>query len=49
MQFAEGFAEKGGELRYIPCLNDSDAHAEALAALAQRAARDESTSTNRQG
>ena len=36
MQFAEGFAEKGGELRYIPCLNDSDAHAGALAALAQR-------------
>ena len=37
MQFAEGFAEHGGELRYIPCLNDSPAHAEALAALAQRA------------
>ena len=49
MQFAEGFAEKGGELRYIPCLNDSDAHAEALAALAQRAARDGSASMNRQG
>ncbi len=38
MQFAEGFAEHGGELRYIPCLNDSPAHAEALMALAQRAA-----------
>ncbi len=38
MQFAEGFAEHGGELRYIPCLNDSPAHAEALVALAQRAA-----------
>lgn len=35
--FAEGFAEKGGELRYIPCLNDSAAHADALAALARRA------------
>ncbi|HYM87363.1 MAG TPA: ferrochelatase, partial [Pseudoxanthomonas sp.] len=38
MQFAEGFAEKGGGLRYIPCLNDSAAHADALVALAQRAA-----------
>jgi len=37
MQFAEGFAEKGGELRYIPCLNDGDAHADALAELARRA------------
>ena len=37
MQFAEGFAEKGGELRYIPCLNDSAAHAVALAQLARRA------------
>ena len=36
MQFAEEFAEKGGELRYIPCLNESDAHADALVALAQR-------------
>ena len=36
MQFAGGFAEQGGELRYIPCLNDSDAHAVALAALAKR-------------
>lgn len=36
MQFAERFAGKGGELRYIPCLNDSAAHADALAALAQR-------------
>jgi ferrochelatase len=36
MQFAEGFVEHGGELRYIPCLNDSDAHASALAALARR-------------
>ncbi|MGH8062530.1 MAG: ferrochelatase [Pseudoxanthomonas sp.] len=37
IQFAEGFAEQGGELRYIPCLNDSAAHADALVALAQRA------------
>jgi ferrochelatase len=34
MQFAEGFEQKGGHLRYIPCLNDSPAHADALAALA---------------
>ncbi len=38
MQFAEGFAEHGGELRYIPCLNDSAAHADALVALVQRTA-----------
>ncbi|MET1162163.1 MAG: ferrochelatase [Pseudoxanthomonas sp.] len=38
MQFAEGFAEKGGELRYIPCLNDSSDHADALVALALRTA-----------
>ena len=37
IQFARGFAEQGGELRYIPCLKDSAAHAGALAALAQRA------------
>jgi ferrochelatase len=37
MQYAEGFAEKGGELRYIPCLNDSAAHADALVELARRA------------
>ncbi|MEP6908630.1 MAG: ferrochelatase [Pseudoxanthomonas sp.] len=36
MQFAEGFAEKGGELRYIPCLNEADAHADALVELALR-------------
>ena len=34
---AERFREKGGEsLRYIPCLNAGDAHADALAALARR-------------
>lgn len=37
IQFAEGFAEKGGELRYIPCLNADAAHADALVALATRA------------
>ena len=37
-QNAEVFREAGGEaLRYIPCLNDTPAHAEALAALAERA------------
>ncbi|RZA29031.1 MAG: ferrochelatase [Lysobacteraceae bacterium] len=37
MQFAESFAEAGGRLRYIPCLNESHAHADALAALARQA------------
>lgn len=37
---AEEFAHAGGELRYLPCLNDGDAHADALAALARRAAGD---------
>ena len=37
MQFAEHFAVRGGELRYIPCLNASDAHADALSALVVRA------------
>jgi len=41
MQNAEAFhAAGGGELRYIPCLNAAPAHAEALAALARRAAGD---------
>ena len=36
MQDAELFREAGGDaLRYIPCLNAGDAHAEALAALAR--------------
>ena len=35
---AEEFAHAGGELRYLPCLNDGDAHADALATLARRAA-----------
>ena len=39
MQNAELFHEAGGEaLRYIPCLNDAPAHADALAALARRVA-----------
>ena len=38
MQFAEHFAAQGGQLRYIPCLNASDAHAAALSALVLRAA-----------
>jgi protoporphyrin/coproporphyrin ferrochelatase len=38
MQNAELFREAGGDaLRYIPCLNDAPAHADALAALATRA------------
>ena len=37
MQFAEHFASRGGQLRYIPCLNASDAHVDALSALVLRA------------
>lgn len=37
MQFAEGFEAQGGHLRYIPCLNDSHAHADALVALTSAA------------
>lgn len=36
MMLAERFAERGGRLHYIPCLNDSPPHAQALAALALR-------------
>ncbi|MFC0676331.1 ferrochelatase [Lysobacter korlensis] len=36
LMLAEEFATLGGELRYIPCLNDSAAHAEALARIVQR-------------
>ena len=35
--YAHDFAATGGELRYIPCLNDSPQHADALVALAHRA------------
>lgn len=36
MLLAEQFAAHGGQLRYIPCLNDDPMHAQALAALARR-------------
>jgi ferrochelatase len=36
LTYAHGFGNLGGELRYIPCLNDSDAHADVLAALAMK-------------
>ena len=34
MGFSETLAERGAQMRYIPCLNDAPAHAQALAALA---------------
>jgi ferrochelatase len=37
MLLAERYAAHGGTLRYIPCLNASTAHADLLAAMAQRA------------
>lgn len=36
MMLAEEFAARGGELRYIPCLNESPAHAAALAGVVRR-------------
>jgi len=36
IMLAARFAERGGRLSYIPCLNDAPAHADALAALAER-------------
>ena len=36
VELAGDFRARGGELRYIPCLNDSAAHAAVLAAIAQR-------------
>lgn len=36
MMLAKRFAQQGGQLRYIPCLNDSSAHANALAGIARR-------------
>lgn len=36
MMLAEDFAEHGGELRYIPCLNESPTHAALLAGIARR-------------
>ncbi len=38
IRLAEQFEARGGRLRYIPCLNDSPAHADALAGLAERTA-----------
>lgn len=32
----EEFAGRGGQLRYIPCLNDSEAHAKVIAGIARR-------------
>jgi len=40
MMLAERFAESGGTLRYIPCLNDRPEHARALAAIARRELED---------
>jgi ferrochelatase len=37
MMLAERFAARGGQLRAIPCLNASAAHADAIAAIAARA------------
>ncbi len=37
LMLAERFAERGGRLRAIPCLNAAPAHADALAAIARRA------------
>ena len=36
MMLGERFAARGGTLRYVPCLNASAAHADALAALLRR-------------
>jgi len=36
MMLAEEFAARGGQLRYIPCLNDSAVHADVVAGLARR-------------
>jgi ferrochelatase len=36
MMLSEEFAARGGQLRYVPCLNDNPAHARALAGIARR-------------
>ncbi len=36
MELAAEVAGRGGRLRYIPCLNDSPAHADVIAAIARR-------------
>ena len=41
----DDFRARGGELRYIACLNDSPAHARVLAAIARDAAGNKSTAT----
>lgn len=44
LQNADAFRAAGGQtLRYIPCLNDAPAHADALAAIARRAFADWNT------
>ena len=40
MMLAEAFASRGGTLRYIPCLNDRPAHAQALAVIVREALAD---------
>ncbi len=40
IMLAEDFAEHGGRLRYIPCLNEAPTHAQALAGIARRALAD---------
>ncbi|WP_028709466.1 ferrochelatase [Propionicicella superfundia] len=40
IRLGEQYAEHGGRLRYIPCLNASDAHADALTGVALRVAAD---------
>jgi len=39
IMLAERFAERGGTLRVVPCLNDAPAHADAIASLAERRLR----------
>jgi len=43
MMLRERFAKSGGQLRYIPCLNDAPAHAQALADMARRVASERAT------
>lgn len=40
IRLAEQYAESGGRLRYLPCLNESEAHADALAGVVLRIAAD---------
>ena len=43
MMLAEQVHERGGSLRYIPCLNATDAHADVIAGVAMRALQTDST------